>query len=188
MTEITPAPAGRAARLSPYLLGVVVGGAVAVLGAVHEPDYSFGLLGRTYTDATRLKAWIASVVAGLAVVQLVLALWVYGRLPGLGAAPRWARLTHRVEGALLVVLTLPVAVHCLVAYGFQTGSPRVLVHSVAGCAFYGLFAGKVCLVHDRRQPGWALPLVGGLLVVTVGLLWYSAALWVFNDYRVPLLH
>ena len=187
MTIDTPGPARRVARLSPYLLAVVVALAVAAFGVQHEPDYTFGLLGRTYAEATRLKAWLASAVAVLALVQLVLAVWIYGRLPGAGPAPRAVHLAHRAEGAVLVALTVPVAVHCLVAYGFQTQSPRVLVHSVAGCAFYGLFVGKVCLVHDRRQPSWALPLVGSLLVAAVGVLWYTAALWVFHGYHVPLL-
>ena len=176
-----------AVRLAPYLLAPAVAGAIAVFGVAHEPDYTAGLLGRSYVDATQLKAWLTTGVAVLALVQLGLALWIYGRLPRAGSAPRWAHGGHRLNGVATVALTLPVAVHCLTAYGFQTDSPRVLVHSVAGVAFYGVFVGKVCLVHDRRQPTWALPVAGALLVVVIGMLWYSAALWVFNDYHVPLL-
>ena len=177
-----------ALRLAPYVLAPAVAGAVAVFGTVHDPDYTAGILGRTYVDATRLKAWLTTGVAVLALCQLVLALWFYGRLPRAGTAPHWAHVAHRLNGTATVLLTLPIAVHCLTAYGFQTDSPRVLVHSVAGCAFYGVFAGKVCLVHDRKQPGWALPVAGGLLLVAIGVLWYSAALWVFHGYHVPLLH
>jgi hypothetical protein len=176
-----------AARLVPYVLAPAVAGAVAVFATVHNPDYTVGILGRSYLDATRLKAWITTAVALLALLQLGLALWMYGRLPHAGSAPRWAHLAHRLNGTAVVLLTLPVAVHCVAAYGFQTGSPRVLLHSVAGCAFYGVFAGKVCLVHDRKQPGWALPVAGGLLLLVIGVLWYSAALWVFHGYQVPLL-
>jgi hypothetical protein len=179
---------GRSVRaLVAPALAIAVGAALAVFGTVHDPDYATGLLGRDYVDATRLKAWLTTAVAAMAVVQLVLALWVYGRLPRAGSAPRWAHVTHRLNGAATVAVTLPVAWHCLTAYGFQTGSSRVLVHSVAGCAFYAVFVAKVCLVHDRRQPGWALPLAGALLLLVIGVLWYSAALWVFNDYHVPLL-
>jgi hypothetical protein len=169
------------------VLAIAVGLAIGAFGTVHDPDYSAGLLGRDYLDATRLKAWLTSGVAALALVQLVLALWIYGRLPRAGSAPRWAHVTHRLNGVATVALTLPVAWHCLAAYGFQTSSPRVLVHSVAGCAFYAVFVAKVCLVHDRRQPVWALPVAGTLLLLVIGVLWYSAALWVFNGYHVPLL-
>jgi hypothetical protein len=179
---------GRSVKaLGAPVLAIAVGLAVAAFGTVHDPDYATGLLGRDYVDATRLKAWLTTGVAALALLQLVLALWIYGRLPRVGTAPRWAHVTHRLNGAATVALTLPIAWHCLTAYGFQTDSPRVAVHSVAGCAFYAVFVAKVCLVHDRRQPGWALPLAGTLLLLVIGVLWYSAALWVFNGYHVPLL-
>ncbi|MFD4377589.1 DUF6529 family protein [Streptomyces sp. NPDC058486] len=42
-------------------------------------------------------------------------------------------------------------------------------------------------MQSRRLPGWALPLVGGALVVVVVVLWYTSALWHFNGDSVPLL-
>jgi hypothetical protein len=45
-----------------------------------------------------------------------------------------------VIGFALFALTVPAAVHCLIAYGVQLTSPRVAVHSIAGCFFYGAFA------------------------------------------------
>jgi len=36
-----------------------------------------------------------------------------------------------------------------------------------------------------RLPGWALPVAGGTLVVTVAVLWYTSALWYFNDFKLP---
>ncbi len=61
------------------------------------------------------------------------------------------------------------------------------VHSIAGCFIYGTFLAKIVLVQTPRWrlPGWALPLVGGALVVTVAVLWYTSALWYFNDFRLP---
>jgi hypothetical protein len=93
---------------------------------------------------------------------------------------------HRVGGASLFLLSLPVAVHCMFAYGVQLGDLRVAVHSVAGCFFYGAFAAKVLIVRSRRLPGWALPLAGGLLVTLIAAMWYSSALWYFNNSRLPL--
>src|SRR5690242_16212181 len=94
---------------------VAVAVAIAVTGTIHKPDGAFALLGRTYLDATRLKAWIATGVAVLAIGQLALALWIYGRLPRAGAAPRWVHRTHRANGFLVFALTVPVAVHCVEA-------------------------------------------------------------------------
>jgi len=48
---------------------------------------------------------------------------------------------------------------------------------------------KVVLVQSPRlrAPGWALPLVGGSLVVVVAVLWYTSALWYFHDFTLPSL-
>lgn len=187
------APTNPAAALSPLrrVLPLLVAAAVATtvygFGVWHSADYTAGFLGRQYFDATRLKAWITTGVLALAVGQLLLALWIYGRLPGVGPAPRWVGWVHRLEGYALVTATLPVAVHCLVAYGFVSATPRTLVHSLAGCAFYGAFAAKVLVVRDHRQPGWVLPLLGSAVLTTIAVLWYSAALWVFHGYQVPFL-
>ena len=44
-------------------------------------------------------------------------------------------IVHRVTGFALCTLTVPVAVDCLIAYGVQLTSPRVAIHSIAGCFF-----------------------------------------------------
>jgi hypothetical protein len=59
------------------------------------------------------------------------------------------------------------------------------VHSLAGCFFYGAFLAKVLVVRSRRLPGWVLPVMGGLLVTVVAVVWYSSALWYFDGYRLP---
>ena len=92
---------------------------------------------------------------------MLLALWMYRKLPLVGDPPRPVPVTRRVTGFALVALTVPVAVHCLITYGVQLTSPRVAVHSIAGCFFHGAFTAKVLLVRSRRLPGWALPATGG---------------------------
>jgi plastocyanin len=61
------------------------------------------------------------------------------------------------------------------------------VHSIAGCFFYGAIVAKIAVVRSKRLPGIALPLAGGTVVTVIFVLWYSAALWYFNDSSVPLL-
>ena len=102
-------------------------------------------------------------------------------------APRAVRPAHRVLGFGLFALTIPIALHCLIAYGVQLTSARVAVHSLAGCFLYGAFVAKVLLVHTRRLPRWVLPVAGGMLAVTVAVLWYSSALWYYNGYQLPHL-
>jgi hypothetical protein len=163
------------------LLGAGVAVALGVYGRVHTPDFE-ALPSLGFSGPGAFKSWAASVVLLLAVLQLLSALWLYGKLPGVGAAPAWLGTAHRTSGALAFVLSLPVAAFCLYGLGFSP-EPfvlRRLVHSVAGCVFYGAFAAKVVFVHTRRLPGWALPLAGGLLFTAIVVLWWTGARWYFG--------
>jgi hypothetical protein len=166
------------------LLAVGVAAALYVAGRLHQPDYSFSMFG---ADPVPPKSLLATIALGLAVVQVLLALWMYRKLPLAGRPPRPLPVTHRVTGFALFALTVPVAVHCLIAYGVQLTSLRVAAHSIAGCFFYGAFTAKVLLVRSRRLPRWALPTAGGMLAVIIGVLWYTSALWYYNGYQLPHL-
>ena len=167
------------------LLAAAVAVALYVAGRVHTVNPAFSLFGRQYAAAVALKAVLATVALGLAALQVLLALWIYRKLPLAGSPPRRVPLAHRVVGFGLFALTLPIALHCLIAYGVQLTGVRVAVHSLAGCFFYGAFVAKVLLVQTRRLPGWALPTVGGTLAVVVAVLWYTSALWYYNGYQLP---
>ena len=166
------------------LLAIGVATALYVAGRLHQPDYTFSMFG---ADPFPPKSLLATIALGLAGVQVLLALWIYRRLPLAGSPPRPVPVTHRVTGFAVFALTIPVAVHCLIVYGVQLTSPRVAIHSVAGCFLYGAFAAKVLLVHSRRLPGWALPVAGGTLAIVIGVLWYTSALWYYNGYQLPHL-
>lgn len=174
---------------SARLLLVPVGVAVAVTGAVYlltqlvSLDINTSLFGQSATDTFPVKAWLASGVLALAGFQLYSALWIYGRLPW--RKPRWLGRVHRASGYAAILLSLPVAYHCMFAYGFRDFDRRTVVHSLAGCFFYGAFAAKVIVVRWRRLPSWALPVAGGTMLTLVAVLWYSAALWYFNDFDSP---
>jgi hypothetical protein len=172
----------------PLVIGAAVTAGLYVFGTRHVPNYSTSLFGQTAADTLPLKSWLGTGLLGLAGVQLAVALWMYGRLPGVAVAPMQVATGHRLVGVCALILTLPIAYHCAFAYGVQTHlDTRVAVHSLAGCFLYGAFAAKVTIVRSERYPSWAFPLVGGLLVALVAVLWYTSALWYFNDYRLPIL-
>ena len=166
-------PASSAVRLlGPVLLAASVALGVYLFGHERTPDPTTSLFGN-----------YGPVLAG-AFLQLVLALGIFGRLPG---TPRAGLPTaHRLVGVALVAASLPIAYHCMLAYGVRTFDTRVAVHSVAGSFVYGALAAKLLIVRTRRLPGWALPVAGGVLVSTVVVLWYTSALWYFDDFHVPL--
>ena len=174
---------GRAAVL--LLIPVAVGLGVWFVGRGLTPDPNSSLFGARYDEAMELKARLGSALLGLALVQLLLAAWMYRLLPGAKRAPRAVPLAHRLTGLLAFLLSVPIAYQCLSAYGVETTSPRVVIHSVTGCVLYGAFAAKVLVVRSRRFPGWTLPLVGGLLFCAIALLWYTAALWQLNGFDSP---
>ncbi|MER7725224.1 DUF6529 family protein [Streptomyces sp. NPDC096323] len=178
-----------AARAALGVLGVLVPVAVGVgtylFGEQHTPDFNSGLYGEHGITAMDLKARLGSALLCVALIQLCLALWMYGRVPGARPASRPVRLGHRVLGLLALVFSLPIAYHCLMTYGIETTSPRVAIHSFTGCAFYGAFVAKVIVVRSRHLPGWLLPAMGSLLVLGVALLWYTAALWQLGGGAAP---
>ena len=183
-----PAPPRRSGWLvAPLVVAAAVTAGLYIFGTQHTPNYSTSLFGQTAADTLPLKSWLATGLLSLATVQLLLALWMYGRIHGLSAV-RGIAGTHRTVGLVALLLSLPIAYHCAFAYGVQTKTDtRIAVHSVAGCFLYGAFAAKVTIVRARRLPGWSLPVVGGLLVTVVAVLWYTSALWYFNGFKLPAL-
>jgi hypothetical protein len=182
-------PGSLAWFLLPLGLALAIAAGLYAFGTQHVPDYSgTALFGRTATDTLPLKSWLATGLLALAGLQLGLALWMYGKLPGVDAAGLRTGSVHRAIGIVALLTTLPIAYHCGLAYGVKTDiDTRVAVHSLAGCFLYGAIAAKLIFVRSPRLPGWALPAAGGTLVTLVAVLWYTSALWYFNDYSLPLL-
>jgi hypothetical protein len=164
------------------LVGAVVAVALGVFGRVHEPTGRVAWQG-PFSSIYAMKVWLTTVVLILALAQLVTALWMYGRL---GIRPRpWLGTLHRSVGGLAFLVSLPVAAACLWALGFQSTNARVLAHGLLGCAFYGAFVAKVLVVQSKRMPGWAIPLVGGLLLAAVVGAGLTSAIWYFARVGLP---
>ena len=164
------------------LVAAAAGGMVAVglgvYGRLHEPAFTAVSIAG-FSSGLAAKAWLATGALLLATVQLGSALIMYGRLQRI-AAPCWVGGLHRWSGRVAVLLTVPVAVHCLYALGLQFGSVRVAVHGLAGCFLYGAFVATMLALTVRGTPGWALPLLGGAVFTALVALWLTSSVWFFS--------
>lgn len=160
------------------LLGTAVAVTLGALGATVGRPRSLDTFG--FTSMQSFKAWLASLVLVLVVVQLVTALWIYGRIPRLPPAPVAVHRLHRSSGVLAILLTLPIAWYCLYAFGFDTSTPRTTAHSVLGCVFYGVFVAKMAALRLPRLPRALVPLLGGALFAAFAGAWWLSALWWFQ--------
>ena len=169
-----------------FLVALVAGAAVSVAlgvyGSQHEPTFeaisTFG-----FDSMIQMKVWLAVTAGVLAVGQLVGGLWMYGKL-GI-AAPSWLGTAHRASGYLAILISLPVAYHCLWSLGFQDTDARVLAHSLLGTTVYGAFVAKVVTVRSRGAASWQIPVVGGLLFTAIVLTVLTSAGWYLNEIGLP---
>ena len=169
-------PATRAAAaVVPLGIGAAVAVALGVYGRVHDPTgVAINIAGFSSTQS--VKTWLATVAVVLAIVQLVSAFAVYGRIPG----PSWSGTLHKWSGRLAVLFTLPVVAHCLYALGFQYDTGRVLIHSLLGCFFFGAFAAKMLVLSRDDAPRGLLPVIGGVVFSALVGLWLTSSLWFFT--------
>ncbi|HEY7105590.1 MAG TPA: DUF6529 family protein [Acidimicrobiia bacterium] len=165
------------------VVALLIGGAVSlslgVYGRVHDPtgEVPYQLF---FSGIIQLKAWFATAVVTLAVVQVLLAMRLYGKVHVPRTAPPWLGDAHRLIGVLAFALSLPVAYQCLWALGFQSTDTRVLVHSTLGCLFFGVFTVKVLCVRMRGLPDRVLPIVGGVVFAVIVGIWLTSSLWFFT--------
>jgi len=164
--------------------GALVAVGLGVYGKVHDPtgEAIFTLF---FTATLNLKAWFATIAALLALFQLYSALRMFGKLKFPASMPKWLPRAHRISGTTAFLFTLPVAFHCLWSLGFSDLGTRQLVHSLAGCFFYGAFVTKIIVYKSKEMPPWALPVVGGALFTALTVVWLTSALWFFQNVGFP---
>ena len=113
-------------------------------------------------------------------VQTVTAMGVMGKIK----MPGWVSPVHRWSGRIAVALTVPVAVHCLYALGFQGYSVRVLRALPARL----LLLRRLHLQDVDLDPGRLAELgaavMGGAVFSGLTALWMTAALWFFTTPRL----
>jgi hypothetical protein len=193
--RLAPVPPVRQSYVVPLLTAFGVGAAVSialgVYGREHDPTgrriFTLG-----FSAMPNMKIWLATFALVLAIAQLISALWMFGQLPGSGRpVPKWVAPIHRWAGTAAFVLTVPVAYHCLWSIGFgnqlanDREDTRRLIHSVVGCLFYGAFTAKMLALRSRRLPGWAVPVLGGLVFSCVVVVWLTSSLWWFDNIEFP---
>jgi Family of unknown function (DUF6529) len=176
----TPSGANRTWLALPLVVFALITLTVGLIArqTVREP-YTVPFFHLFFRDTLQMKAWLVTAAVVLACGQLLTAARIYEllRFPPKG---RFYHSVHRWSGRAAILLTLPVAYHCVFMLGFGTDSPRVLVHSLLGSALYGAVVAKVLIVRSSRFAYWVLPLAGGLLFSLLLGLWLTSALWFFT--------
>lgn len=176
--------------LTAFAVGAVVALLIGVFGKVHDPslDATTTLGFDTVID---MKVVVSTLIGGLAVLQVIGALWIYGKL-GI-KAPSWLGMAHRISGTTALMLSMFVAYHCLWALGLESGTfedgeqvpTRTVVHGVLGCAVLGAVVVKVVAVRSKRAPGWFLPVAGGLLFALLIAVVLTSAVWYIGEKGWP---
>lgn len=176
--------------LGAFTAGAVVAVLLGVFGRVHDPTLG-GTTTLGFDTVIGMKVVASTAIGVLAVLQVVGALWMYGKL-GI-SAPSWLGTAHRVSGAFALLLSVFVGYHCLWALGLEYGTLesgervplRAVLHGVLGCAVFGAVVVKVVAVRARRAPGWLLPVAGGLLFALLMLVVLTSAGWYVGERGWP---
>ncbi len=150
-----------------------------------QSPYSTPYFHLFFSDTLHMKVWLATIALVLALGQLLTASRIY-RLLRFPPPGRFYSIVHRWSGRIAILLTIPVAYHCIFLLGFGTYDTRVYVHSLLGSVIYGALIAKVILVRSRGFPGLALPLAGGVLFSVILGLWLTSALWFFRTLGVGI--
>jgi hypothetical protein len=178
----TVSSSSRRVVLAAVTAGALVSVLLGVYGKAHTPTGDKILL-FGFSNMIQMKVWLALVTGVLVLVQLVTALWMYGRL-GL-KVPARIGVVHKSLGGLALLVSLPVAYHCLWSIGFESYTPRVLLHSLAGCLVYGVFVVKVVGLHAKASPSWLVAVAGGLLFTTLVITVLTSAIWYLGANGLP---
>ena len=135
-------------------------------------------------NVEEVKVVLASVVATLAIYQVLLMVVGYGklRLAFLGSMP--ASAAHRAVGDTIVLITLLIAYMCISYFGFDDGESdedtRAFFHATAGSMLVAVLAFKVVVVRWWPRMGRFLPVIGLTVFALFMITWLTSA----GDYLV----
>jgi hypothetical protein len=175
----------RLAAIGLFAVGVAV--ALYVVGRLHTPNYTISLFGSTGLDAVALKSTLSSIALGPAGLQVLLALWIYRKLPLAG--PPAASGAAGAPGHRLRVVRANRADRCALPAGLRGAAHQP---QGGGALARGLFLLR-CLCREgaarSEQAAAGLGAAGcrGSARLVVGVLWYTSALWYYNGFQLPAL-
>ena len=168
--------------MRPFLLFAFVALTVGFVASrtLRQP-YETPFIHLFFSDTLHMKAWLitATLLLGLGLLLTASRIYEVLHFPPQG---RFYHLLHRWSGRTAILLTLPVAYHCIFLLGFGTYDTRVYLHSLLGSSFYGAFLAKVLIVRSSGFRGWALPMAGGVLFSILLGLWLTSAVWFFSTF------
>ena len=177
---------GRVFLVLPLVLFAVVALTVGFVASktVRQP-YETPFFHLFFSDTLHMKVWLITAALLLALGQLLTASRIYEvlRFPPSG---RFYAVVHRWSGRMAILLTLPVAYHCIFLLGFGTYNTRAYIHSLLGSFLYGVLLAKVLIVRSNGFGRWALPVAGGVLFSILLGLWHTSAFWFFSIYGVGI--
>ena len=176
----------RVVQMLPFIIFALVALTVGLLATrTVESPYATPFFRLLFSDSKHMKVWLSTAAFLLVLTQPLTASRIYGLLhfPPRG---NFYNVVHRWTGRTAIILTLPVAYHCIFKLGFGTENTRVFIHSLLGSSVYGVFLAKVFIVRARGFPGWALPIAGDVLLLTLLGLWLTSALWFFINFGMGI--
>jgi len=127
-----------------------------------------------------LKSLVTTVILALAVMQALGMAQVRGYVRLLPVEKRRLRRFHRSGGIAALVLTLAVAVACVLGRGYELYSLRLRLHAVMGVLAILVMSLKVAITHRFRRYlryNTALGAAAGLLILGTFI---ASALWYFG--------
>src|SRR5260370_16538360 len=97
-----------------------------------------------FSDTIHMKAWLATGAIVLALFQALTGARLFEIVRFAPYGRFWSRI-HRGSGYLAILLTLPVAYHCIFLLGFETTTVRLTVHSPLPSPSYTPFPAQLLL-------------------------------------------
>jgi len=129
-----------------------------------------------------LKSIVTTIALALALGQALGMAQVRGYVRLLPLDKKRLRMLHRRGGIAALVLTLAVAVTCVVGFGYELYSPRVKAHVVMGVLAILVLLLKVAITNRFRRYlryNTALGATAGLLILGTFI---TSALWYFAQF------
>ena len=125
----------------------------------------------TRGNVTEVKVVLASVVAALAIYQVLLMAVCYARLRIGFLQPPAAGWAHRAVGDSIVVVSVVVAIMCLTYFELDEAA----LHAVVATALLAVLALKILVVRRWHSASRYLPVLGITVLVLFGLTWLTSA-------------